>query len=225
MDGSAARLEGSATIAPYHRPSRRRCLLELGGRPGRVVRVHGLTRRRRRTSIVPGQGTGHPSDFGRSRSRSGARGGAFSMDLGLKDKVAIVGGASKGLGRACAEVLAEEGFGQVQLHHEHHDPGRRRPRALGAVAIEASARSRRRARSRGRWPSASASATAAGRRGAAVLSPTSSRRDGRPRRPGPARCSRGRRDGCRWRRCRPARRDGGRGSWPSLRDKSRDRRT
>jgi 3-oxoacyl-[acyl-carrier protein] reductase len=32
-----------------------------------------------------------------------------SMDLGLKNKVAIVGGASKGLGRACAEVLAEEG--------------------------------------------------------------------------------------------------------------------
>ena len=31
------------------------------------------------------------------------------MDLQLKDKVAIVGGASKGLGRACAEVLAQEG--------------------------------------------------------------------------------------------------------------------
>jgi 3-oxoacyl-[acyl-carrier protein] reductase len=31
------------------------------------------------------------------------------MDLELGDKVAIVGGASKGLGRACAEVLAEEG--------------------------------------------------------------------------------------------------------------------
>jgi 3-oxoacyl-[acyl-carrier protein] reductase len=31
------------------------------------------------------------------------------MDLGLKGKVAVVGGASKGLGRACAEVLAEEG--------------------------------------------------------------------------------------------------------------------
>ena len=31
------------------------------------------------------------------------------MDLGLKDKVAIVGGASKGLGRASAQVLAEEG--------------------------------------------------------------------------------------------------------------------
>jgi 3-oxoacyl-[acyl-carrier protein] reductase len=31
------------------------------------------------------------------------------MDLELKDKVAIVGGGSKGLGRACAEVLAQEG--------------------------------------------------------------------------------------------------------------------
>lgn len=33
------------------------------------------------------------------------------MDLELKGKVAIVGGGSKGLGRACAEVLAEEGAG------------------------------------------------------------------------------------------------------------------
>jgi 3-oxoacyl-[acyl-carrier protein] reductase len=31
------------------------------------------------------------------------------MDLELNNKVAIVGGASKGLGRACAEVLAQEG--------------------------------------------------------------------------------------------------------------------
>ena len=31
------------------------------------------------------------------------------MDLELKGKVAIVGGASKGLGRACAQALAEEG--------------------------------------------------------------------------------------------------------------------
>jgi 3-oxoacyl-[acyl-carrier protein] reductase len=31
------------------------------------------------------------------------------MDLELKGKVAIVGGGSKGLGRACAEILAEEG--------------------------------------------------------------------------------------------------------------------
>ncbi len=32
------------------------------------------------------------------------------MDLELKDKVAVVGGASKGVGRACAEVLAQEGM-------------------------------------------------------------------------------------------------------------------
>ena len=31
------------------------------------------------------------------------------MDLGLTDKVAIIGGSSKGLGRACADVLAREG--------------------------------------------------------------------------------------------------------------------
>jgi len=31
------------------------------------------------------------------------------MDLGLKDKVAIIGGGSKGLGRACADVFAQEG--------------------------------------------------------------------------------------------------------------------
>jgi len=31
------------------------------------------------------------------------------MDLELKGKVAVVGGGSKGLGRACADVLAEEG--------------------------------------------------------------------------------------------------------------------
>ena len=31
------------------------------------------------------------------------------MDLELKGKVAVIGGASKGLGRACAEVLAAEG--------------------------------------------------------------------------------------------------------------------
>ena len=36
------------------------------------------------------------------------------MDLALRGKVAIIGGASKGLGRACADVLAEEGA-QVAL--------------------------------------------------------------------------------------------------------------
>jgi 3-oxoacyl-[acyl-carrier protein] reductase len=43
--------------------------------------------------------------------RRGIRKGRRIMDLGLKGRVAVVGGASKGLGRACAEVLAEEGAG------------------------------------------------------------------------------------------------------------------
>ena len=43
------------------------------------------------------------------------------MDLELKDKVAIVGGASKGLGRACAEVLAEEGMKVVMCSRNQTD--------------------------------------------------------------------------------------------------------
>jgi 3-oxoacyl-[acyl-carrier protein] reductase len=43
------------------------------------------------------------------------------MDLELKNKVAIVGGASKGLGRACAEVLAEEGVKLVMCSRTQAD--------------------------------------------------------------------------------------------------------
>ena len=43
------------------------------------------------------------------RNHSRAGGIRREMDLELRNKVAIIGGASKGLGRACAEVLAEEG--------------------------------------------------------------------------------------------------------------------
>ena len=43
------------------------------------------------------------------------------MDLELQDKVAIVGGASKGLGRACAEVLAQEGVKVVMCSRTQAD--------------------------------------------------------------------------------------------------------
>jgi len=43
------------------------------------------------------------------------------MDLELKNKVAIVGGASKGLGRACAAVLAEEGMKVVMCSRSQGD--------------------------------------------------------------------------------------------------------
>lgn len=43
------------------------------------------------------------------------------MDLELQGKVAIVGGASKGLGRACAEVLAQEGAKVVMCSRTQAD--------------------------------------------------------------------------------------------------------
>jgi len=43
------------------------------------------------------------------------------MDLELRNKVAIVGGASKGLGKACAQVLAEEGVKLVMCSRTRAD--------------------------------------------------------------------------------------------------------
>ena len=40
------------------------------------------------------------------------------MDLGLRGRVAVVGGASRGLGRACAEALADEGARVVVCSRE-----------------------------------------------------------------------------------------------------------
>ena len=43
------------------------------------------------------------------------------MDLGLKDRVAEIGGGSKGLGRACADSLAKEGANLVICSRSSND--------------------------------------------------------------------------------------------------------
>lgn len=58
------------------------------------------------------------------------------MDLELKDKVAIVGGASKGLGRACAEVLAQEGAKVVICSRTRSDLERAAEEIRGATGAE-----------------------------------------------------------------------------------------
>ena len=52
------------------------------------------------------------------------------MDLGLEGKVALVGGASRGLGRACAEALAAEGARTV-LVARHAEPLKEAATAIG----------------------------------------------------------------------------------------------
>ena len=58
------------------------------------------------------------------------------MDLELRNKVAIVGGASKGLGRACAEVLADEGVKLVMCSRTQSDLERAAQEIRNTTAAE-----------------------------------------------------------------------------------------
>src|SRR5437879_4539568 len=53
------------------------------------------------------------------------------MELGLADRVALVCGSTKGLGRAVAKALAQEGA-SVAINGRHQDSVERAPRQLGA---------------------------------------------------------------------------------------------
>src|SRR5258708_11742498 len=47
--------------------------------------------------------------FGSALKSAGLCSGRYALDLGLRGRKGLVAGASKGIGRACAEALAEEG--------------------------------------------------------------------------------------------------------------------
>lgn len=56
------------------------------------------------------------------------------MDLGLRNRTAIVCGASAGIGLGCAEALAEEGA-NVVMFARRRDPLEREAERLGALAV------------------------------------------------------------------------------------------
>ena len=58
------------------------------------------------------------------------------MDLGLKGRIAIIGGGSKGLGRACADSLAQEGTNLVICSRNAEELDRAAGEISGATGVE-----------------------------------------------------------------------------------------
>ena len=58
------------------------------------------------------------------------------MDLGLKGRVAIIGGGSKGLGRACADSLAQEGADLVICSRNSQELGQAAGEISKASGVE-----------------------------------------------------------------------------------------
>src|SRR5688500_4653465 len=87
-------------------------LLRTAGREMVLRESFGYNRRFIMAGFQTGEGEAGGQDgrgLGGSSIPQGRRGGTYHSDLELKETVAIIGGASEGLGRACAEALAHEG--------------------------------------------------------------------------------------------------------------------
>jgi 3-oxoacyl-[acyl-carrier protein] reductase len=123
----------------HYVPVTPRRILALHARLDRVVPAeHLLARRRPKHATQLSRDTGVPIDqrsvaIERRPSRTFHSSENTDMDLGISGRVALVGGASQGIGRAVAEVLVGEGA-QVVMTARDADRTERVAAEIGAAA-------------------------------------------------------------------------------------------